>query len=319
MIKRMIDIVGIKKYTFGVSILIMVVGIVFLIVNGVTLDIQFEGGTQIQIEMENDDYNANDAAALITELTGKTVTTQKLQTYNPDDADDKIDILMFRVSKEDTLTDVEINTVINALKENFNVKKGAEMQLESVEPFIGIEMLKNALLAIIVSFVLVMLYVWVRFKIMGGLAAAVTAVIALVHDVAVMFFVYVIFQIPLNDVCVAAILTILGYSLNDTIILYDRIRENSRLLSKLSYAELVNRSTAETISRTISTGTTTIISVLTLYIFALANNIESLESFSFPLLIGMVAGIYSSIFIASPLWVMWKERENKKGLKVRRT
>lgn len=164
----MIDIVKNKKYSFALSIMIMVIGIVFLIINGVTLDIQFEGGTQIQIEMENDDYNANDVAAMITQLTGKTVSTQKLQTYNPDDADDKIDILMFRVSKEDTLTDVEINTVIDSLKENFNVKEGAEMQLESVEPFIGIEMLKNALLAIIVSFLLVMVYVWVRFKIMGG-------------------------------------------------------------------------------------------------------------------------------------------------------
>lgn len=138
------------------------------------------------------------------------------------------------------------------------------------------------------------------------------------HDVAFMFFVYVIFRIPLNDVFVAAILTILGYSLNDTIILYDRIRENSRLLSKLSYAELVNRSTAETISRTINTGITTLISVLTLYVFALANNIESLVNFSFPLLIGMISGIYSSVFIASPLWVIWKERTHKKVLKFKR-
>ena len=313
----MIDIVKNKKYSFALSIMIMVIGIVFLIINGVTLTYSLEGGTQIR-QMENDDYNANDVAAMITQLTGKTVSTQKLQTYNPDDADDKIDILMFRVSKEDTLTDVEINTVIDSLKENFNVKEGAEMQLESVEPFIGIEMLKHALLAIIVSFLLVMVYVWVRFKIMGGLAAAVTSVIALVHDVAFMFFVYVIFRIPLNDVFVAAILTILGYSLNDTIILYDRIRENSRLLSKLSYAELVNRSTAETISRTINTGITTLISVLTLYVFALANNIESLVNFSFPLLIGMISGIYSSVFIASPLWVIWKERTHKKVLKFKR-
>ncbi|MDD4494810.1 MAG: protein translocase subunit SecF [Eubacteriales bacterium] len=313
----MIDIVGNRKYFFALSIIIMLVGILFLFINGVTLDIQFEGGSQIQIAMEDENFDAEEAADLVNKITGKSVHTQKLSTYNPENAEDSIDILLIRVTKESTFTREEINSVFAALKESFKVKEGTLPELETVEPFIGKEMLNKGILAVVISSVLVMLYVWVRFKIMGGLAAAVTSVLALVHDIAVMFFTYVIFNMPLNDVFIAALLTILGYSLNDTIILYDRIRENSKLLSKMSHAELVNKSIAETLSRTINTGVTTLLSVLTLYIFALANNVETLVSFSFPLLIGMISGIYSSVFIASPLWVLWKERRSRRVIRTR--
>lgn len=147
---------------------------------------------------------------------------------------------------------------------------------------------------------------------MSGLSAGVMAVLALLHDAAIMLSVYTVFRIPLNDSFIAAVLTILGYSMNDTIIIYDRIRENSNLLRKVPIAELVNKSILQTLARSINTVVTVLICVTTVYVFAVYHNIKSIQDFSLPLIVGITSGCYSSIFIASPLWVMWRQSKSKK-------
>lgn len=310
----MIDLMSKRNYCFAFSIIILVIGFIGLLVNGIQLDIQFQGGTILQIVMEDDSFNSNDIEVEVSDLISKSVTAQKLQTYNPENAEDMINILMLKVSSEDTLTDTELNSVVNMISENYNVNENAQMEVQSVAPFIGAEMLQNGLKATILALALIIIYVWWRFRVMG-LAAAITAVVALLHDVVIMFAVYIVFKIPINESFVAAMLTILGYSLNDTIIIYDRIRENTRIMGKADTEALVNTSVVQTLTRTITTSITTLVCVIVVYIFGAVYNIQSLKDFSFPLMFGLISGTYSTIFIASPLWLIWKKAQEKRVVK----
>lgn len=182
------------------------------------------------------------------------------------------------------------------------------------KPHIGKKALENSAIAIIFSAVFIVLYIWIRFSVLSGLSAGISAVLALVHDVLMVLFVFGIFRIPLNDAFVAVTLTIIGYSINDTIVLYDRIRENMQLdiERKEPVADLVDRSITETIGRSVNTAFTTVLCVSIVFIFAAVYNIESIKVFSLPMLVGMICGCYSSVCIAGPLWVTWKEHKRKR-------
>lgn len=310
----MIDLIGKKYYFFGLSILLILAGVVGLIVNGVQLDIQFQGGTIIQMEMPNDNYDTAKAEKIVLDTINKKATIQKSSTYNADNASSKLYLMVLNIGSSETLKDTEREAVVNALKKEFNVAENASVNVNSVEPFIGDEIKTKALYAIFWASLAIILYVWWRFKIMSGLSAGVMAVIALLHDVMIMCAVYFIFRIPLNDSFVAAVLTVIGYSMNDTIIIYDRIRENSHLLRKVPIGELVNKSVIQTLNRSINTVVTVLICIVTLYIFAAYNNITSVKDFTLPLIVGIASGMYSSIFVASSLFVVWKESQEKKRI-----
>lgn len=308
----MIDFVGKKKIFFTIPIIIIVAGIIGLIVNGgLNYDIQFQGGTILEIQMPDDTFDANEIGSAISEAIDKTVTPQKLKTYNPDDGEESMDILMLKVPSDSTLSDTEIEKIINLLREDYNVATEAQIQIQSVEPFIAAEIRQKGLLAITVASALILVYIWWRFSTISGLPAAVTALIALVHDMLIMLSAYAIFNIPINESFIAAALTILGYSVNDTIIIYDRIRENSNKMRKVSLEELTNISLNQSLTRTIYTTLTALIAVLAVYIFASVYNIQSIKDFTFPLSIGLVSGVYSTLFLASLLWMMWKKKQDE--------
>ncbi|MCX7843073.1 MAG: protein translocase subunit SecF [Clostridia bacterium] len=313
----MIDLFSKRKYFFALSIIIILAGFAGMLVNGIQLDIQFQGGTLLQIEMSDDQYDAAQIEKVISEKIGKKVTAQKMQTYNAKDANSKINMLQLKVSKNDTLSGEEMNKVVEILKQDFKVKEEAQMQVQSVDPFIGRELLEKGILAAIIASVLIIVYVWWRFSVMSGLSAAIFANLALIHDAFVMFAVYTIFRMPLNESFVAAVLTILGYSINDTIVIYDRIRENTRTMKKMPYSQLVNTSVIQTMARSINTTLTVLICIITVYVFAKMNNIQSIQEFSLPLIVGLVSGTYSTIFIASPLWAMWQEAKLKRKVAVK--
>jgi preprotein translocase subunit SecF len=130
-----------------------------------------------------------------------------------------------------------------------------------------------------------------------------------------MFGVYIVLGLPLNDIFIATVLTVIGYSINDTVIIYDRIRENTRIMQKSDLGSIVNVSIHQSLSRSINTMVTTLICIAVLLVFSSANNIDSLYNFSFSLLLGVITGVYSTVFIASPLWLVWKERKQKALLK----
>ena len=155
-----------------------------------------------------------------------------------------------------------------------------------------------------------MVYVWVRFKRMGGLSAGVMALVALFHDVMVVFFTCVIFKIPIGDSFVAVTLSIIGYSVNDTIVIYDRIRENTKLHPKMPVETLTDLSISQSIMRSVNTNVAVLLSVSLVYVLAHINSIDSIQSFALPMAIGSISGCYSTICIAGPLWVTWKKRKN---------
>ena len=159
----------------------------------------------------------------------------------------------------------------------------------------------------------VTVYVGFRFKKIGGVSAALTAMVALVFDVLVTFFVCVIFGLQIDANYIAVVLTILGYSLNDTIVIYDRVRENKKLNPTMEIGELVNISINQTIIRNIVTTITTILAVLTIVVVSELYGLSSLRTFAIPMAFGLISGGVSSLFVAGPLWVIWKNRKQKKA------
>jgi len=301
------------KYLF-ISLAVIAVGLVFCIINGVQYDIQFSGGTRIMIET-NGEVDSNQAEALVEEKLGKSVTARTQKTNNPRAENEVIYMLRLDIASEQTLTAEERDLVIDLITENFDVKEGGNQEMLSVEPSIGRETQRQGLLAVLIASVLIILYVTWRFSAIHGFVAAVTAIVALIHDVLVTFALYPIFQFPIGEVFITAALTIIGYSLNASIVIYDRIRENSRIMKKNALEEIVNTSINQSFMRTINTTVTTLLAIVTLYVFASVNNISSLQEFSLPLIVGLIAGAYSSLFIASPLWLRWRKRSIAKTLK----
>jgi preprotein translocase subunit SecF len=311
----MIDLIGKKYYFFALSGLILLAGIIGYIVNGgMKMDIQFQGGTIIKMEMPNDQFDTAKAEEVVQNTINKRATAQKSSTINAEKNGEKIHLLVLNIASEDTLNDAERSEVLAAIKKEFNLAEDVNVTVSSIAPFIGDEIKTNALYAVFWASLLIIIYVWIRFQVMSGLSAGVMAVLALLHDVLIMIAVYAIFRIPLNDSFVAAVLTVIGYSMNDTIIIYDRIRENKNMLRKVPIAELVNKSVVQTLNRSINTVVTVLICIITLFIFATFNNITSVEEFTLPLIVGISSGMYSSIFIASSLYVMWKQRDEKKKI-----
>jgi preprotein translocase subunit SecF len=179
----------------------------------------------------------------------------------------------------------------------------------------GFSFLLKCLTAVAIAAVLMVLYVTIRFKKIGGLSAGVMALVALFHDVAMIYFMYVIFQMPIDASFIAVVLMILGYSLNDTIVIYDRVREEKKLVgSKTDVGKIFNLSCTKCIKRTIMTSVTTLSAILVVYVVACAFNITSVQGFALPMLIGIISGCYSSICIAGPLWVMWQRHKKAKKL-----
>jgi len=311
----MIDMIGKRKYMFILSAALILIGVLFLLINGgFNWDIQFEGGTIIKIEMYDDSYEAVTVESDIENLIGKNVTVQKEKTFNPDDQSNSIALLSLKVAKDNTLTSEEINAVVDFLTLEYNVKAGTQPQIKSVEPFIGVELRNKALMAAGWAMLLIVIYVGIRFRVMSGVSAALFGIVALVHDALIMLSVYTVFNIPVNEVFVAAILTIIGYSMNDTIVIYDRIRENSALMHKADLETMVNTSVVQSLPRTINTLVTTLLTITTLFVFATIFNVESIRQFAFPLIIGLTSGSYSSIFIATPLWMVWRKYRIKKKI-----
>ena len=308
-----------KRYIFFIlSAIILLSGVIAFFTMGFELDIQFQGGTVIEMRANDNtftDANVQEVTSKVNELVEDTINkssmVQKTSAYDID-TNSSFDVIKISIGSSETLTSEEIVTVENAVIKELNLTaKDPVVNEESVEPFIGKEISQNGIKAVLIAAVLIILYIWWRFKLVSGLSAGVFGVVGLLHDIGVMITVYLIFRIPVNDSFIAALLTIFGFSMNDTVIIYDRIRENTRLLRKVPFPELVNTSVIQTLNRSINTTVTVLMAVITVYIFATVNNIESIKEFSFPMIIGLFSGTYSTIFITTPLWVMFKENQKK--------
>lgn len=282
------DFLKYRYVFFAFSLIVIIGGIVFGLVTGFKFDIDFKGGTKIEVDLK-EEFNNADIENIVKESVGKTALVQKMTG-----GQSAVTITA------DVMSEEESNKVVESLKEKYTNMD--EPSVRNVQPSYGSELLNSALLALGIAIILILLYIGIRFKTLG-FTAAITAIIALLHDALFIIAIYGIFKFPINSTFVAVILTIIGYSINDTIIIYDRIRENKRKITNSSDTKnTINTSLSQTMKRTMYTSLTTITAILVVYIFALINNQTVLKEFAFPLTIGVLVGTYSSIFIASPLW-----------------
>ena len=300
-----INFIGNRKkfYTFSCALLALV--LVFCGVFGVKMDVEFKGGSMITLAYEGD-ADLNDLKSTIsTELNKSSLT---LQTGSDISGNQTLTITL---PGSDTLTTEELDGLLATLNEQYPDNAFVQNEVSNVDATIGKEFMLKSIVALVAACVLILLYVAYRFRKIGGLKAGSTAIVALLHDMLVVFGVFVILRIPLNGNFIAALLTILGYSINDTVVIYDRIRENSALYNKkqLSLAELVNLSINQSFARSLMTSITTCMALGVVCIVSVIYRLDSIYSFAFPLLFGMVSGVYSTICIATPLWVDWKTKK----------
>ena len=300
-----INFIGNRKKFYTFSCALIAVVLVFCGIFGVKMDVEFKGGSMITLAYEGD-ADLNDLKSTIGTELGKSNLT--LQTGSDISGNQTLTVTL---PGSDTLTTEQLDNLLAALNEQYPDNDFVQNEVSNVDATIGKEFLIKSVVALVAACVLILLYVAYRFRKIGGLKAGSTAIVALLHDMFVVFGVFVLLRIPLNGNFIAALLTILGYSINDTVVIYDRIRENSALYGKkqMSLAELVNLSVNQSFARSLMTSITTCLALGVVCVVSVIYRLDSIYSFAFPLLFGMVSGVYSTICIATPLWVDWKNKK----------
>ncbi len=293
-----IDYVKNKMKYLIIPIVIIAVGIIMLIVKGgFNFDIEFMGGVRMQVDMES----------------AENVDIDKIKDVIKDKVD--VDAIVQRsgagnnvLIKTPHIEDEAKDKVFTSLKEEFSLAAEEPMSVATATPNFGVQVQRKTLLYTTIAIILILIYIAFRFE----WRSAIMAVISLIINILIMFSVYSIVYLPLNTTFIAAMLTVVGYSINNTIVVFDRIREDMKQAARgKSISEIVNGSISATMGRTINTTITTLITVVLLYIIG----VTSIKEFALPLIIGVLAGAYSSIFIAGTFWARWKEieKENKRA------
>lgn len=292
--KTQIDFLGKRKIALTLSGSLIVIGMIATFIHGgPDYSIDFLGGTEIHIR-----FNAPPQIGEIrTSLGDVGFGNAEIKRFGaPQD-------ILIRVEQQESGTEIS-QPILDALKTRFSDLSPVMLSVESVGPKIGSELRSAALMAVLISLVLILVYISIRFEFVYGIGA----ITALFHDVLITFGIFSILRYEISLSVVAAFLTIVGYSLNDTIVVFDRIRENVKKLRREKYDKILNLSINQSLSRTVVTSLTTLIVVAILYIYGG----EVLRNFSFALLIGVIVGTYSSIFIATPVVAGWQARELQK-------
>lgn len=303
-----IDFIKNKKYYFGISLGVILIGIIFNFIFGTELDIQFTGGAIAKYSYINE-VEETQLKEVIQNATDEIVAIQISKDMTSDNGGNVVSI---EFSNNSEISLDQQKELTSQLTESFPDNEFEQLEISSVDSTMGRTFFLKCMTAIGIASVLMVLYVAFRFRKISGLSAGVMALVALVHDVIMVYFSFIIFKMPLDDNFIAVVLMILGYSLNDTIVIYDRIRENKKIMDKKTpLRDLVNHSINQTLKRTLNTSISTLIAILTVLVIALIFNLSSVVSFALPMSIGIISGCYSSICIASPLWVMWKEHHDK--------
>ena len=267
------------------SIFLFLTSLIFIIFKGLNYGIDFKGGTLLEIRVSEKNISIEDVRSSLDKL--------NLGDVNVKEFGEKGNYLIKIEEKPD------LNSkLITNLKKNINTKLNSEVnyrRIENVGPKVSSELLKSGLIAIILSLLAMLFYIWIRFEWQFSLGA----ILALFHDVIVTLGVFSLFSLEINLSIIAAVLTIVGYSMNDTVVIYDRVRENLRKYSDIKIYELTNISINETLSRTIITSATTLLALLAIYFFGG----EILKGFSLAMILGVIFGTYSSIYIANTVLV----------------
>lgn len=286
-----IDFVKHKVKFLIIPAVIILAGIIgYFVRGGFNYDIEFMGGIKMQIAWQDH------------------ASTEEIKSYLEETTEVKPLVVQTTTSgisiKTKAIEEEKKNEIFNALKEKYGLEDDALLSTNSASASFGSQVQQKAFIYTIIAVLLILAYIAFRFE----WRSAIMAVIALIINILIMMAVYVLFYVPLNTTFIAAMLTVVGYSINNTIVVFDRVRENMKKLNAkkgLTVSHLVNASISESFTRTMNTTITTLITIVLLYIIGVA----SVKEFAFPLIVGVVAGAYSSIFIASPFWASWKQAE----------
>lgn len=294
------DIVGRRKLWYIISLIIIIPGIICMFTKGFNLGIDFTGGTIIDLRFAKP-VAITDVRDVLKEYK---LDNSVIQLSGENSSSTVAKDVMIRTVD---LAEADRKEVMASLKDNlgeYNV-----MREEKVGATMGAELMQRALIATLLSWAMIVLYISYRFEFKFGISA----VLALVHDILIVLSVFSILQKPVDATFIAALMTIVGYSANDTIVIFDRVRENLKLHFRKNgdIENLVNTSVYQTLTRSIYTVCTVLFTTLALYLFGG----DTTKDFAFALLIGFSVGAYSSIFIASPLWVTFREWTDKKRAK----
>lgn len=284
------NIIGKRKRYYGFSALLIIIGLVALLVRGLNLGIDFKSGTVLELDLKQK-FNTGEVRDVLKEFDLESSNIRGIGT-----GETEVEI------RTATLSDEQLQAVIAGLRQQW-----PQLELKAttgVDPVFSLDLVRQALMALGIASIGMVLYITWRFE----FKFAIAAIAALLYDVLVVLGFFAVFQIEVNSEFIAAILTIVGYSINDTIVIFDRIRENQRLAKRRSdLAELVNNSINQSIRRSINTSVTTLLAIGAVLLFGGV----TLRPLSTALVVGVVIGTYSSLFIASSLWYDWKLREQK--------
>ena len=298
---KTMDFVGKKHIFFVISLVLILVGPVFMGINSASgkgalnLSMDFKGGTSTSVIFNEDlsiDQLDSEVKPVFMEITGDAeIQTQKVAGSN--------EVFI----KTRVLTVEEREEISAAIQEQYGVEKSS-INFETISSTVSNEMRQDAVIAVIIAALCMLVYIWFRFK---DIRFAGSAVLALLHDVLVVFGCYAVVRISVGNTFIACMLTIVGYSINATIVIFDRIRENQKIMERASLAEIVNTSITQTLTRSMYTSFTTFLSVAVLYVLGVA----TIKEFALPIIVGVVAGGYSSVCVTGPLWYVLKTRSKK--------
>ena len=285
---------------------IIITGILFSVFRGLKLDINFSGGARITYSYTGSIKQA-DFTSTVKDALDKDFTVSKNESLAGNTKTYTINLS----GKNALSTEIQEN-ITKALNEKFADNNIELYDSNSVSSSVAGSFFAKSMVAMILTAVLVIIYVGIRFRNIGGISAALTALCALILDLAVTFCTCAIFRLQIDSNYMAVVLTILGYSLNDTIVVYDRVRETKKYYPQLSLNDNMNKSIGGVLTRNIVTSVTTIIAVITIIVVAEIYGLTTLRTFGIPMAFGLLSGCFSSLFVAGPLWVIWKDRKTAK-------
>jgi preprotein translocase subunit SecF len=303
-----IDWLGKKWYFLAFSLIFSVAGLISMGMHlaqtgsPVPLGVDFRGGTEVQIQFAS----TPDIGAIRSAINAAGINDAKIQSYGGEASRNEV-LISLPEQKNETTLDQGRQQIISALQAHYNnpFDPAKGVKVDNVGPTVGKQLQNKAIMAVLYSLLGMLIYLWFRFQLIYGVAA----VVACFHDTLITVGAFALTNQEISLTVVAAILTLVGYSMNDTIVVFDRIRENLRMSRREELADVVNRSINQTLSRTVLTSGLTFLTVLSLYIFGG----QVLRGFSFALVVGILIGTYSSIAVAAPMLVAYQEWRAKKG------
>ena len=307
--KKPIDFVSLRKRFLTISTCLMAAIILCAAVFGVRLDTEFTGGAMITLSYQGEISTSEVQKTASTALENNGLTLQTGENVATGEQTLKISM-----PGNETVTTDQVENLLTSLNEQYPDNAFAQLSLSNVSAAMGTKFLQKSLVAVVFSLLLILLYIGFRFKKIGGLTGGLMAVLALLNDLMVVFGTFVLLRTPLDGNFIAAMLTILGYSINDTVVVYDRIRENRALMGKKTpFEELVNHSVNQSARRTIITTVTTVMALGVMCVVSKLYGLDSIFTFAFPLMMGMLSGVYTSLCVSTSAWVLWNDRKSKKA------